>query len=83
MESQRWLAAVIAAYDERLRLACRRLGLVEHLQPLAGIDRDIERVRVEGLLAGGRADPALLIITARQRDPGQITTARHGRRVEL
>jgi len=50
VESQRWLAAVIAAYDERLRLACRRLGLVEHLQSLAGIDRDIERVRVEGLL---------------------------------
>ncbi len=48
--SQRWLAEVQRAYDERLCLACRCLGLTEHLDPLEGIDRDIERVRVEGQL---------------------------------
>jgi len=46
-ESQRWLADVQRAYDQRLRLACRYLGVPEHLEPLDGIDRDIERVRVE------------------------------------
>jgi hypothetical protein len=49
-ESQLWLAAVQRAYDERLCVACRCLGVAEHLQPLAGIDREIERVRVEGEL---------------------------------
>ncbi|MGX6604335.1 hypothetical protein ACWKSP_19685 [Micromonosporaceae bacterium Da 78-11] len=49
-ESERWLAAVLRAYDERLCLACRCLGLTEHLLPLEGMDRDIERVRVEGQL---------------------------------
>jgi hypothetical protein len=49
-ESQLWLAAVQRAYDERLCLACRCLGVPEHLQPLDGIDREIERVRVEGEL---------------------------------
>ncbi|MEU4428514.1 hypothetical protein AB0F81_48515 [Actinoplanes sp. NPDC024001] len=45
-----WLAAVLRAYDARLQLACRCLGLPEHLQPLHGVDREIERVRVEGQL---------------------------------
>ncbi|MBG0565184.1 hypothetical protein [Actinoplanes aureus] len=45
-----WLAAVLRAYDARLQLACRRLGVTEHLQPLDGLDREIERVRVEGQL---------------------------------
>lgn len=49
-ESTRWLAAVLRAYDEWLRLACRSLGVSEHLEPLDGIDREIERVRVEGEL---------------------------------
>jgi hypothetical protein len=49
-ESERWMAAVLRAYDERLCLACRCLGLTEHLLPLEGMDRDIERVRVEGQL---------------------------------
>jgi hypothetical protein len=49
-ESTLWLAAVLRAYDEWLRLACRSLGVPEHLEPLDGIDRDIERVRVEGEL---------------------------------
>jgi hypothetical protein len=45
-----WLAAVLRAYDARLQLACRCLGVTEHLQPLDGVDREIERVRVEGQL---------------------------------
>jgi hypothetical protein len=50
LESEKWLGAVLRAYDDRLCLACRCLGLTEHLQPLEGMDRDIERVRVEGQL---------------------------------
>jgi hypothetical protein len=45
-----WYAAVIRAYDERLRLACRCLEVPEHLGELEGIDLEIERVRVEGEL---------------------------------
>lgn len=50
LASERWREAVLRAYDARLCLACDRLGLAEHLQPLEGLDRDIERVRVEGQL---------------------------------
>ncbi|MFD6263664.1 hypothetical protein ACFWFK_21290 [Micromonospora chalcea] len=54
-----WHGAVIEAYDERLRAACRALGIVEHLAELDGVDREIERVRVEGLLhAAGLTLPA-------------------------
>jgi hypothetical protein len=49
-ESTAWLAAVLRAYDDRLRLASRCLGVAEHLHLLEGIDREIERVRVEGEL---------------------------------
>ena len=49
-ESVIWLAAVLRAYDQRLALASRSLGLTEHLDRLDGMDREIERVRVEGLL---------------------------------
>ncbi|MET8147319.1 hypothetical protein ACIBSW_26045 [Actinoplanes sp. NPDC049668] len=49
-DSSAWLAAVMRAYDERLALASRCLGLAEYLDQLEGMDRDIERVRVEGLL---------------------------------
>ncbi|MFJ6198768.1 hypothetical protein [Micromonospora sp. NPDC092111] len=45
-----WHGSVIDAYDDRLRAACRALDLAEHLGELAGVDREIERVRVEGLL---------------------------------
>jgi hypothetical protein len=45
-----WLAAVLRAYDQRLAMVSRSLGLTEHLAQLDGMDRDIERVRVEGLL---------------------------------
>ena len=50
LESDLWLAAVMRAYDERLCLACECLGVAENLRPLDGIDREIERVRVEGAL---------------------------------
>jgi len=49
-ESTLWLAAVLCAYDEWLRLACRSLGVIERLQPLEGIDRDVERLRLEAEL---------------------------------
>ncbi|MER7455746.1 hypothetical protein [Micromonospora sp. NPDC126480] len=45
-----WHGAVLQAYDERLRLACAALGITQHLDELTGVDREIERVRVEGLL---------------------------------
>ncbi|MEU8070211.1 MULTISPECIES: hypothetical protein [unclassified Micromonospora] len=54
-----WHGAVIEAYDERLRAACHALGIAEHLGELDGVDREIERVRVEGLLhAAGLTLPA-------------------------
>ncbi|WFE38128.1 hypothetical protein [Micromonospora sp. WMMD998] len=54
-----WHGAVIEAYDERLSAACRALGIAEHLTELDGVDREIERVRVEGLLhAAGLTLPA-------------------------
>jgi hypothetical protein len=55
-ESAAWSAAVLQAYDDRLRLASRCLGVAEHLGSLGGMDREIERVRVEGeLQAAGLA----------------------------
>ena len=48
--SQVWFAAVHRAYDARLRIACRELRIAEHLTELEGIDLEIERLRVEGLL---------------------------------
>jgi hypothetical protein len=50
LESERWHEAVVRAYDERLCLACQCLGVDENLRPLDGLDREIERVRVEGAL---------------------------------
>lgn len=55
-ESVRWLAAVLRAYDDRLSLAARSLGLSEHLLQLDGMDREIERVRVEGALHAAGLD---------------------------
>ena len=50
---------VLRAYDEQLRMASRYLGVVEHLADLDGLDREIERVRVEGeLQAAGLTLPA-------------------------
>jgi hypothetical protein len=45
-----WRSAIEDAYDDRLRLACERLGIAEHLSELTGFDREIERVRLEGEL---------------------------------
>ncbi|MEV5763088.1 hypothetical protein AB0L34_00705 [Micromonospora sp. NPDC052213] len=45
-----WHGTVLRAYDDRLRLACRALGITEHLTELEGVDLELERVRVEGLL---------------------------------
>jgi hypothetical protein len=39
-----------AAYDLALQAACRCLGVAEHLDEVAGMDLQIERVRVEGAL---------------------------------
>ncbi|GID30173.1 hypothetical protein [Paractinoplanes brasiliensis] len=50
LESELLLEAVMRAYDERLCLACECLGVQENLRPLDGMDREIERVRVEGAL---------------------------------
>jgi hypothetical protein len=49
-----WHAAISRAYDDRLREACRYLGVAEHIEGLDGMDLEIERVRVEGeLVANG------------------------------
>ncbi|WDZ86461.1 hypothetical protein [Micromonospora cathayae] len=54
-----WPLLLIKAYDDRLRSACRCLGIPEHLADLEGVDREIERVRVEGELhAAGLPLPA-------------------------
>ncbi|MEU4238816.1 hypothetical protein [Actinoplanes sp. NPDC026619] len=54
--SEKWLAAVQRAYDDRLCLACHCLGVAEHLGPLQGMDRDLERMRMEhDLQAAGLA----------------------------
>ncbi|TDC79186.1 hypothetical protein E1193_19485 [Micromonospora sp. KC606] len=64
-----WHSSVIDAYDDRLRAACRALGIGEHLGELTGVDREIERVRVEGLLArAGLVLPATRGVR-RLRDP--------------
>ena len=49
-ECPRWRAAVVSAYDVRLSLVCRQVGVPENLEPLDGTDREIERVRIEGTL---------------------------------
>lgn len=57
--SQVWHSAVLRAYDDQLQLASRCLRLTEHLDGLDGVDREIERVRVEGeLQAAGLLLPA-------------------------
>ena len=49
--SVKWQAAVLQAYDQRLSLACRCLGLDEPPgNPSKGMDRDLERLRVESAL---------------------------------
>lgn len=48
--SSLWHSAILRSYDARLHAACRELEIVEYLAELSGIDRDIERLRVEGAL---------------------------------
>lgn len=45
-----WFNAVHRAYDERLVLVCRELEIPEQLHGLEGLDRELERLRVESLL---------------------------------
>jgi hypothetical protein len=47
--SPRFIAAT-RAYDRRLTFACRALEVDEHMDGLSGVDLDLERLRVEGLL---------------------------------
>jgi hypothetical protein len=63
--SRVWFVAVQEAYDEGLHLACEQLGVEEHLDDLAGIDLELERLRVEGELQ--RAGLVLRDAGAQQR----------------
>ncbi|MFI7602722.1 hypothetical protein [Actinoplanes sp. NPDC049681] len=47
LESAAWLNAVVRAYDHRLVVASEALGVRHHLAGLDGMDRDLERIRVE------------------------------------
>jgi len=60
-----WHAAILRAYDDRLRQACRYLGVAEHIDGLGGMDLEIERVRVEGKLV---ATGLVLLGTRRGQD---------------
>jgi hypothetical protein len=42
--------AVVMAYDQTLRAACAALGIRQHLDELDGLDRELERLLVEGRL---------------------------------
>jgi hypothetical protein len=42
-----WLAAVMRAYDDRLLIASEAYGVRHHLTELEGMDRELERMRVE------------------------------------
>jgi hypothetical protein len=66
VESEAWSAAVVCAYDEWLRAACRRLDVSEHLSTLDGVDRDIERVRIEAELQTA----GLILRSVADRPPG-------------
>jgi hypothetical protein len=49
-QSQRWLAAVEYAYDQRLMLACQVIGVAGDLEKLDGVEREAERARLEETL---------------------------------
>jgi len=49
-QSDAWLAAVTDAYDRWLGVACQTLGIGEELQRLDGLDRELERARIEEVL---------------------------------
>ena len=57
--SEKWLAAIANAYDAWLQVACQYLAVTHHLARLDGLDRDIERLRVEAeLVAAGLELPS-------------------------
>ena len=62
----RRLARQRAEVDERLRIACRELEIPEHLDALEGIDLEIERLRVEGLLEAAGLSLAVVDTDGRQ-----------------
>lgn len=63
--SRVWYVAVQEAYDDGLHVACEQLGVEEHLDELAGVDLELERLRVEGELQ--RAGLVLRNAGAQQR----------------
>jgi hypothetical protein len=48
--------SVLDAYDECLTLACRYVGIAEHLRGLEDLDRELERLRVEAALQAAGFD---------------------------
>lgn len=50
LRSPVWFAAVEKAYDDRLALACERLGITTYLDNVTGVDREVERMRLEAAL---------------------------------
>lgn len=50
--SEKWQCALSEAYDRWLNVACRHYGVVHHMDGLIGVDRDLERMRVEAALTG-------------------------------
>jgi len=58
--SEKWLTALANAYDAWLQVACQYLAVTHHLAMLDGLDRDIERLRVEAeLVAAGLELPSV------------------------
>ncbi len=49
-QSEVWLAAVNDSYDRWLCEGCQTLGVDEELRRLNGLDRELERARIEDLL---------------------------------
>lgn len=48
--SEMWMVAVLRAYDQWLQVACGCLGITQDLSALCGMDREIERLRMESEL---------------------------------
>lgn len=61
--------ALRRAYETRLQDACRSLDVAEHLDDLVGLDREIEKVRIEGLLVQEG-----LVLRSGQRNRGREST---------
>ena len=61
--------ALRRAYETRLQDACRSLDVEEHLDDLAGLDREIEKLRIEGVLVSEG-----LVLRSGQRHRGREST---------